>query len=251
MRTLLNIFVWLFLVLSVPGFTGMIYQDFEDNNGTPHKDNLKSLPVEYGWGFNGAVVQRSANGASVHSGAYSWAVTVPQGPKVHAGTAVLSQIQTLSLNFIRPCHDRLSFWIWSNPSKMGDHTVMVKFFDQGLYKDHGVGIWTKENQRAKYREWTKLEIYFNDLPMDFDLEHVQKIEFFNYWDGTYFYDDIQLASANSPQQDATCLSDHKFVICQSNEETATQPTCVSVFEEKGEFAIDLLKMKATTVISAQ
>ncbi len=209
MYNLIILSVGFFLMFSVPGFAGMMYQNFEDNNGTPHKNHSESLPVEYGWGFNGAVVQRSSSETSVHEGSYAWVVNIPQGPKVHAGTAVISQHQSYDLNFVQSCYDRLSFWIWSDPSQSGDHTVMVKFFDQGLYKEKGVGVWTKENQRAKYRDWTRLEIYFRDLPSDFDFKHVEKIEFFNYWDGTYIYDDIQLTSALSPQEEAECLAEQK------------------------------------------
>ncbi len=234
MRILFNFFIWLFLVLSLPCFAGIIYQDFEDNNGTPHRDNYASLPVKYGWGFNGEVVQWSRRGGSapVHSGSYSWAVTVPQGPRIQAGSAVVSRTQTYNMNFVSQCHDRISFWIWSDPSHVGDDTVMVKFFDQGRYKDRGIGIWTKENQRAKYREWTRLEIYFSELPADFDLEHVDKIEFFNYYDGTYYYDDIQLASTGSPRQDAECLSDKKIVVCRPDEKNAAVlKQCVAVSQE--------------------
>ena len=148
MRILLNFFVCLFFAFSSPCFAGIIYQDFEDNNGTPHRDNYESLPVEYGWGFNGAVVQRSKLGgtAPVHSGSYSWSATIPEGPKIQAGSAVVSRLQTYHMNLIQQCHDRLSFWVWADPSHVGDDTIMVKFFDQGLYKERGIGIWTKENQ---------------------------------------------------------------------------------------------------------
>lgn len=246
MRVLISTILFFFQILSASCFSETIYQNFENNNGTPHRDNRDSLPIEYGWGFNEAVVQRSAPGEPVHSGTYSWAVTVPRGPKVHAGTAIISATQSFNMNFIEYCYDRISFWIWSDPSQVGDHTVMLKFFDQGQYQDTGVGIWTKENQRAKYREWTRLEIYFNDLPQDFDLKHVTKIEFFNYWDGTYYYDDILLASGNSRQQEKECLCKQKFMICShNNNDSVNQKNCVSIFDEKGEYALDLIQLKAT------
>ncbi len=243
-RILITLTLFFSQILSVTCFAQMIYQNFENDNGTPHQDNRDSLPIQYGWGFNGAIVQLSTPNEPVHSGTYSWAVTVPQGPKVHAGTAVVSATQSFHMNFIEQCYDRISFWVWSDPSEVGDHTVMLKFFDHGQYQDRGVGIWTKENQRAKYREWTRLEIFFSDLPRDFDLKNVVKVEFFNYWDGTYFYDDIFLSSGNSPQQDRECLSNQKFIICpQDNHNSVIPKACVSIFDEKGEYALDFLKLK--------
>lgn len=227
-----------------PARAVIVYQDYEDNNGTPHKQGIMSLPVEYGWGFNGAVVQRSGRNNPVHGGSYSWAVTIPAGPRIKAGTAVVSQTQGFYVNFVPQCHDRLMFWIWSDPSEKGDHTVMVKFFDQGRYKDRGAGIWTRENQRAQYRQWTKLEIDFNRLPDDFDLEQVEKIEFFNYWDGTYYYDDIQIVSAFSREHDLRCLADYNFAVCQTGTEQTVKQECVSVFGERAEEVLDLLQTRA-------
>ena len=236
------------------------YQDFEANNGTPAKPaDPHSASPEYGWGFNGAVVRLSQTGEPVHDGTNSWQVTIPSGPHVVAGSGIPSQSQTYDMNFVPECHDRLTFWIWSNPSMVGDHTVMVKFFDQGKYKIDGIGVWTTD--KAMYRGWTPLNILFNQLPKDFDFKHVDKIEFFNYWDGTYYYDDISVGSSFSPEQDIECLKKELVLVCPS----ATDPSqlkipnpsdhapilglsgenvlCVTTLGEKAELAMDYLQMR--------
>ena len=169
----------------------LIYQDFEPANGT------FDVSEEYGWGFNGAVVGLSEQDEPVHSGLYSWRMVVPQGPPIEAGTGIASQAQTFNINFLPERYDKLSFWIWSDPSQVGNHTVLVKFFDRGRYSKKGAGVWT--TAKAKYQEWSKLTISFSNLPRDFDFEHVDKIEFFNYWDVTYYYDDIKVVSSLSSQ----------------------------------------------------
>jgi hypothetical protein len=220
------------------------YQTFEDDNGTPLNLINPADGVQFGWGFNGAVVQRSTNGDPVHAGQHSWSVSLPKNYPLQAGTGIASQSQTFNMNFVPQCHDRLSFWIWSDPSEAGDHTVLVKFFDQGKYKDGGAGIWTRENQRARYQEWTRLEITFDRLPHDFDFEHIDKIEFFNYWDGTYFYDDIQVLSGGTAEQDFTCMREQHIIACPGMDQPSTMPEhCVSVFGDRGDYVLDLLKKR--------
>jgi hypothetical protein len=203
----------LFFVLTfgvVPAFAAIPYQDFEPGNGTPPAYNGPAAAgPEYGWGFNGAVVSLSGDGDPVHSGQKSWKVTVPAGPHVNAGTGIPSAVHTYNVNFIPECHDRLTLWVWSDPSNLGDHTVLVKFFDQGKYKQDGVGVWTSD--KAGYQRWTAVTILFSQLPADFNLRRVDKIEVFHYWDGTYYYDDIQAGSSLSPQEDSGCLRKENFV----------------------------------------
>lgn len=206
---------WLFvlsLFLTSPAWGSLRYQDFEPANGTQSAyGSPQGSPPEYGWGFNGAVVSLSDSGDPVHSGSCSWKVTIPAGKPVNAGSGIASQTQAYQINFVPQCHDRLSFWVWSDPAQVGDHTVMIKFFDQGLYKHQGFGVWT--DGQARYREWTHLQILFSRLPADFNLSLVDKIEFFHYWDGTYFYDDIDVASALSPDKDRLCLKEHFIPDC--------------------------------------
>ena len=212
-RASVGLILLCFVIASGQAFAAVIYQDFEPGNETPSRPNgPEGSPPEYGWGFNEAVVSLSLDGEPVHSGLHSWKATIPSGEPVHAGTGVPSQVQTYDMNFLPDCHDRFSFWIWSDPSTPGDHTVMVKFFDRSAYKDRGIGIWTKE--KARGRQWTPLEVFFNELPQDFDLRHVDKVEFFTYWDGTYYFDDLQVRSAANPLQDVECLQERQVIVCQ-------------------------------------
>jgi hypothetical protein len=88
---------------------------------------------------------------------------------------------------------------------------MVKFFDQGAYKQQGIGIWT--TQPAKYQQWTQLTVLFSQLPADFNWRRVDKIEFFSYWDGTYYFDDIEIHSPNPDESDVECLKKEQYLSC--------------------------------------
>jgi hypothetical protein len=50
-------------------------------------------------------------------------------------------------------------------------------------------VWTR--QKARYGQWTKLAILFDQLPDKSILHAVDKIAFKMYWPGTYYLDDIQ------------------------------------------------------------
>lgn len=208
-------FVWvvLFLFVWLPTLQGaIVYQDFEPDNGTPAPyGSAKDAGAEYGWGFNGAAVGLNDEKDPVHAGLKSWKMNIPAGEHVHAGSAVPAQIQTYMVDFVPECHDRLTFWIWADPSMAGDHTAMVKFFDQGKYKQDGIGIWTLDT--ARYQQWTKLSILFSQLPADFNFHRVDKIEFFNFWDGTYYYDDIEVHSSAPAGSDVECLKKEQYLSC--------------------------------------
>lgn len=257
-------YLWLLIFFFFGGLSNVhgaiIYQDFEKDNGTPPSHNALagSTAAEYGWGFNGAVVELNDDKERVHTGSYSWKITIPDGEHVHAGGAVPSQVQTYQVNFVPECHDRLTFWIWADPSAVGDNTAMVKFFDQGSYKQEGVGVWTKET--ARYRQWTQLTILFSQLPADFRLNRVDKIEFFNYWDGTYYYDDIEIHSAATAETDAGCLKKENYLSCLdpfSNTAPGQMQTvnpvlglsaeetvgCRSVFTDQADGALDHLSAR--------
>ncbi|MBL8012916.1 MAG: hypothetical protein JNN05_03625 [Candidatus Omnitrophica bacterium] len=217
MREILCLVVIYFLYMS-SAHSAIVYQNFEQNNGTPPSAHAaKGSEAEYGWGFNGAVVELNDAKPFVYSGRYSWKITIPAGEHVHAGGAVPAQLQTYQVNFMPECHDRITFWIWADPSAAGDHTAMIKFFDQGNYKAEGVGVWTIGP--ARYRQWTQVTILFSQLPKDFNLHRVDKIEFFNYWDGTYYYDDIELGSSHSAESDTQCLKDHQYLSCLSPQDS--------------------------------
>lgn len=173
---------------------GLIYQDFELQNGSD----------PYGWAINGATVGQSSE--RIHSGSRSWKFTIPAGlpSGVLGGTAVAAQIQRWHTNFEKNRHDRLSFWIWTDPSNNAPNTVAVKFFDHNKYvydpahgKD-GFLVWT--TRPAEVKKWTQLSVLFTQLPSDFQLNDVDKIEFYNYWYGTYYLDDINVVGNDRSYQ---------------------------------------------------
>jgi hypothetical protein len=68
-----------------------------------------------------------------------------------------------------------------------DNNVGVTLYDNNLYAN-GFEVWT--TQFARYGQWSKLKVLFSQLPSNFDLAHVARIDFKNYWPGTYYIDDI-------------------------------------------------------------
>lgn len=151
------------------------FQDFEADNGSD----------QYGWAFNNATVSRSSEKA--HSGQFSWKIVAPQQ---WGGTGLQSQAQRWDMDFYPDGFDRLSFWIYALPAQQGDNNVAVKFFDNNIYAANGFEVWT--TQTARYNTWTSLKVLFSQLPGDFDLNHVNKIEMVNYQPGVYYVDDIKV-----------------------------------------------------------
>lgn len=168
--------VFLTLVSTRPCHADKVYQDFEPNNGSG----------QYGWEFNGAAVSPSLPAEPAHSGERSWKIVAPQD---WGGTGIAAQTETWDFDFEADIHDRLVFWIYALPGTPGDNNVGVKFFDLGNYQG-GYEIFTGDN--ARYGQWTKLTVLFSQLPADFDLQHINKIEFVNFWPGTYYLDDLSL-----------------------------------------------------------
>lgn len=177
---------------SSSAFASVIYQDFEPNNGSD----------QYGWTINSTAGFSSGardgfygSGQPVFTGRRAWMTT---GSRFwDAGTGIQSQTQRWDINLVPEENDRLVFWIYALPERKcyvygcegpTDNTVNVKFFDTGRYNQGGVEVWTTNT--ARYGQWTKLWILFSQLPPDFDLHHVNKIEFLNYNPGTYIYDAI-------------------------------------------------------------
>lgn len=172
---------------------GLIYQDFEDGTGTNNNQ---------GWGFNEATV--SFTDEEVHSGEKAWKIEssfCAQGltpPSCWGGTGIPSQVQEWDMDFEPQRHDRLRFWIKAEPDNETDNEVRVKFFDQDVY--HSTGFEVSTSKAAKHGEWTELDILFSQLPNNFDLTSVDKIEFVNRYTGTYYIDDIQVVSADRVYQ---------------------------------------------------
>jgi len=159
-------------VKRVDGPTGTVYQDFESGNAD----------LCWTWESNTAEVSRER----AHSGSNSCKL---QGTQLFNGIGVKS-LDGWNTDFGN--NDRLTFWIYALPDRENEkeNTVAVKFFDHGLYFDQGFEVWTTET--ARYGEWTQLAIRFTQLPADFNLHQINKIEFLNYWPGTYYIDDIQV-----------------------------------------------------------
>ncbi len=167
---------------------GLVYQDFEEGNGSG----------TYGWGFNSAVTEFSAGEEPVYSGARSWKITSPGD---WGGTGIASQVQTWDMDFEPDRHDRLVFWVYALPEETSeslDNGVAVKFFDREDYRSSGFEVWT--SKAAKYGEWTQLSVLFSQLPDGFNLNRIDKIEFVNENPGTYYLDDIHVVSADRTYQ---------------------------------------------------
>ena len=237
------IFLAVSVIIETNSFAAVVYQDFEPSNGTPPNHSAHTETPEYGWAFGEAAAGITQEGHPVHSGAHSWRVAIPDAETLKSGTGIAAMAQTYDMNFIPACFDRLSFWIWSEPLHPGAHTVMVKFFDHGVYHENGVGIWTLD--KATQEQWTKLSILFSQLPKDFDLSRVYKIEFFNYWNGIYYYDDIAITSPDSDNEDTACLEAEGYVACQFEPlaRNKGENPCVSVYSEPSDAVLDYMLLQ--------
>jgi hypothetical protein len=157
-----------------PTLGGMSYQDFEG-------------PGEVGWPGTGCTVRLSAPGEPKQSGNHSWRIDCENTWNY---VYVRHRSESWDVDFIRENNDRLVFWIYAEPNTMTDNTVGVEFYDHDTYSTEGFEAWS--TQKAHYGQWTKITILFDQLPTDFDLRHVNKLEFKNYWPGTYYLDDVQV-----------------------------------------------------------
>ncbi len=164
--------------------SGHVYQDFELNNGSD----------QYGWTWDPTKVSVSLATDKFHSGTQSWKiVSTVQG----GGTGIQSQKETWHFNAEPNRHDRLTFWIWANPFNNAPNNVSVKFFDHGNYTN-GFAVWTTRS--AQVQQWTQLTVLLTQLPSDFNFGDIDKIEFVNYWPGTYYLDDIQVVMSDRVYQ---------------------------------------------------
>lgn len=174
------------------GTLGLVYQNFENGNGTPPPPGNPNGAPEYGWPLNGATVSLSTT--QFHSGRRSWQVV--SSPTIDfGGTGIPAQTQTYNVNFEPQRHDRLTFWVKALANDGLDHDVRVRFFDKKNYRDQGNwydGFEVSTTKKAKYNQWTELSVLFTQLPANFDLAHVDKINFVNEAKGTYYFDDIRI-----------------------------------------------------------
>ncbi|MCD4779945.1 MAG: cellulase family glycosylhydrolase, partial [Candidatus Omnitrophica bacterium] len=162
------------------GYSVKTYQNFEDFNGSD----------VYGWDVRATSYLSNER---AHTGNRSWKIETDD---ILEGTAIAAQEEhwTFDLNPAR--NDRLTFWIWADPSNAAPNNVGIKFFDHNQYVwDPGAGldgytVWT--TRQAQYQQWTKLEVLYSQLPPNLEFDNLDKIEIYNYWDGTYFIDDIRV-----------------------------------------------------------
>jgi len=183
-RPIFLILLFLCVMWMPSSFAGVIYHDFESGNGL-------ALNV---WPVGSAGVGVVGRTEAVYSGLSSLKISSTGN---WTGFGIQSR-STGVLNIKETNNDRLTFWIYALPTRLcyiygctngTDNTVGVKLFDNNVYKLNGYEVWT--TQTARYSQWSKLKILFSQLPPDFDLTQVTKVEFKNYNPGNYYFDDIQ------------------------------------------------------------
>lgn len=160
-----------------------IYQDFEVGNGSD----------EYAWPLSGASILL-VGGSEPHLGARAIRVSGVE----YNGIGVQSQIERWNYDMEPEQNDRLSFWIYALPLNRTENNVSVRFFDHGTYHSGGFEIWT--TRTARYGQWTQLYVLFEQLPPDFDLHRIDKIELVNYWPGMYYFDSIAVERGDRAYQ---------------------------------------------------
>ena len=168
--------------------SGKMFQDFENNNGS----------TQYGDTWSPGTITVGLATDKAHSGARSWKISSASN---WGGGNIYAQQDGRNFNVQTNRHDRLTFWVWASPqngpqdSKRND--VAVKFFDHQNYTN-GFQVWT--TKLAEFQQWTELSVLFSQLPGDFNLDDIDRIEFVNFWPGTYYFDDIQVVSADRMYQ---------------------------------------------------
>lgn len=159
-----------------PVSAGIIFQNFEPDNGAPIILNS----------VGHAVVQEVDRTQAVHLGLkavktashFNWTGFGVQGQVAGGGT-----------NIKQSKNDRLTFWVYALPTQGNDNNVGVTFYDQGRFRNQGFEVWT--TQTARYGQWSQLKVLYSQLPKGLDLTRIVKIEFKNFWPGVYYFDDIQ------------------------------------------------------------
>ena len=170
------------LVLVLPCYAGIMFQDFEPDNGS----------TTYGWSIAPYYfyVNFSPPAVPIHvfSGLRSWLVETMSPLYYWPSTGIASQVQTWDFDVDLEKNDRLDFWTYQLPHWGGHNNVGVKFFDNDLYASEGFEVWTTNGTFS--HQWSKLTVLFSQLPPDFDLEHINHLQFTTYWPGKYYYDNI-------------------------------------------------------------
>lgn len=156
-------------------FAGLAYQDFEPDNGSD----------TYGWTWGASVVRLSNPGEPSHGGGRSWRA---ESTDYWNGTGIQSQSERWHFDALASRNDRLVFYVYALSSNGGDNNAGVQFFDHGNYSTAPFEVWT--TRTARYGQWTELYVLFSQLPTDFNLGDIDKVQFIQYWPGTYYLDDI-------------------------------------------------------------
>ncbi len=176
--------VSLVMAVTTPASAGLIFQNFEPDNGAPPVLN----PV------GSATVLIVDRAEAVHLGVKA---VKASSADYWTGFGVMGQVNGGNTDLKGVNNDRLTFWIYALPNRnctiVGcepgtDNNVGVTFYDQSNYRVHGFEVWT--TQTARYGQWSKLKVLFSQLPPDFNLRQVVRVEFKNYWPGRYYFDDI-------------------------------------------------------------
>ncbi len=185
-RTILfGSFIYLFSLIGISN-AGTIYQNFELGNSA----SLNTWVV----GGSSTFIQTVGRTEAVHLGVNALKYT---SADYWSGFGVKPRTASGEIDLKQTNNDRLTFWTYAMPKRNcytygceqgTDNNVGVVLYDNGAYVNSGFEVWT--TQTARYGQWTKLKVLFSQLPADFDLSHVSKIEFKNYLPGKYYFDDI-------------------------------------------------------------
>ncbi|HZT32484.1 MAG TPA: glycoside hydrolase family 30 beta sandwich domain-containing protein [Bryobacteraceae bacterium] len=158
----------------------LLYQDFEGSG-------------ESGWAGSGSTVRLSNQGEPVRCGARS--LRIDSGINWNYNF-VRSRDGSWDVDFTGRGGDRLTLWSYGLPTKDATgpaaayNNMAVKFYDNSKYSQEGSEIWT--SNKARCGEWTKSSVSFAQLPADFGMHHVNKLEIKSYWPGTYYVDDVEV-----------------------------------------------------------
>ena len=193
-----------------------VYQSFEKESCT------QATADECGWAsWNGSV---EVVNDSVAIGEQAWKLSAinnpldaeydPAHPDIYsfqqAGTGIIAQQDTwhyaLGPNHLDPQqHDRLTFWVNQQADNGMSNNILMKLFDHGNYNSVPAQFWTDKN--GENGQWTKLSLPFSQLPDDFDLNDIDKIELEVFWPGVYYFDDLRAAALPEIKIDPTRFYD--------------------------------------------
>lgn len=174
-----------------------VYQSFE--SGFCHDFNSNC-----GWTWDGSV---SVQSQDTHEGSNAWKLTTNDNFWSGTGIAwqdkasegVYSKFEShfhVDLNpthLAVPAYDHLSFWIKQTAQNGMNNNLNVQFFDQENYKNNYFPFWTTET--AAEGAWKRIRVPLSNLPADFNVHNIDKLQFQFFWPGTYLLDDIRASKS--------------------------------------------------------